>query len=212
MSPGFVLFGVDSVFSVEVVETLKRLGYPVVAGILTGDAEWDLRGMPPLFEESKIDGQLLSLPVVVPWTTPALRRDRWQRAKAAGFTRFDAVLHPTAVVASTASIAEGVYIHAGAVVGAYTVLANSVLLNSNAAIGHHTVLEEFVSIGPGATIAGRCRIGRGAKIATGAAVAPGLRIGSNSVVGLGSAVIRDVPDNVLVGGTPAKVIRTTIAE
>lgn len=211
MSSGVVLFGVDSVFSAEVAETLKRLGIPVVAGIMTGDAEWVLSGLPALFDESKIDSQLLSLPVAVPWMTPALRRDRLQRARAAGFTRFDPVLDPSAVVASTAGIAEGVFLNAGAVVGAHAVLEHSAMLNRNASIGHHTVLEEFVSIGPGATIAARCRIGRGAMIGTGAAVAPGLRIGSNSVVGLGAAVIRDVPDNTLVGGNPAKVIRAIAA-
>ena len=212
MASGFVLFGVDSVFSAEVVETLNRLGYPVVAGIMTGEPEWDLQGMPPLFEESKIDRQLLSLSVAIPWTTPALRRDRWQRAKAAGFTRFDALIDPTAVVASTASIGEGVFLNAGVVVGAHAVLANSALINRNASIGHHTVLEEFVTIRPGATVTGRCRIGPGAVIGAGAAVGPSLRIGSNSVVGLGAGVLRDVPDNVLVAGTPAKVIRKIVAE
>jgi sugar O-acyltransferase (sialic acid O-acetyltransferase NeuD family) len=211
MSSGFVLFGVDSVFSAEVAETLRRLGVPAIAAIMTGDAEWDLSGMPRLLEESKIDRQLLSAPVVVPWTTPARRLDRTQRAKAAGFSRFEPVLDPSSVVAASASIAEGVYLNAGAVVGAHAVLSRSAMLNRNASIGHHTVLEEFVSIGPGATVAARCRIGPGAMIGTGASVGPGLRIGSNSVVGLGAAVIRDVPDNTLVAGNPAKAIRAVAA-
>ncbi len=38
-------------------------------------------------------------------------------------------------------------------------------------------------------------------------ILPGVRIGSNVVISIGSLVNRDIPDGVLVGGIPAKVIR-----
>ena len=38
-------------------------------------------------------------------------------------------------------------------------------------------------------------------------VNPGVTIGSNVVVASGSVVIKDVPDNVLVGGNPARIIK-----
>ena len=38
-------------------------------------------------------------------------------------------------------------------------------------------------------------------------ICPGVTIGENSVVGAGAVVTKDVPDNTLVGGVPAKVIR-----
>ena len=208
MSLEFVLFGVDSVFTAEIAETLKRLGATVVAEVLTGEPEWDLRGVTNPVKETDIDKKLLSLPVVLPWVTPALRRDRWQRAQKAGFTRFEPVVDPMAVLASTVSIADGAYVNAAATVGAYAVLGQSASINRNASVGHHTALDEFVSIGPGATIAARCKIGRGVMVGSGAAVAPGLHIGKNSVIGLGSAVIRDVPENTMVAGSPAKVIKS----
>lgn len=37
---------------------------------------------------------------------------------------------------------------------------------------------------------------------------PGVTIGNNVVVASGSVVVKDVPDNVIVGGNPAKIIRT----
>jgi acetyltransferase-like isoleucine patch superfamily enzyme len=55
------------------------------------------------------------------------------------------------------------------------------------------VIEKNVWIGAGATIIG------------------GVTVGENSVVAAGSVVTKDVPPNTLVGGNPARVIRS-IAE
>jgi UDP-2-acetamido-3-amino-2,3-dideoxy-glucuronate N-acetyltransferase len=52
----------------------------------------------------------------------------------------------------------------------------------------------------------------GASIGAGAVVLPGLVIGSNSIVGAGSVVTHDVPDNSVVAGNPAKIIRRLVSE
>ena len=44
-----------------------------------------------------------------------------------------------------------------------------------------------------------------------ASVRDGLTVGRNSLVGMGAVVIRDVPDNVVVAGIPAKVLRKNIS-
>src|ERR1700735_3298119 len=59
-----------------------------------------------------------------------------------------------------------------------------------ATIGKPIVIEKNVWIAGGATIIG------------------GVRVGENSVVAAGSVVTRDVPPNTLVGGNPARVIRS----
>jgi acetyltransferase-like isoleucine patch superfamily enzyme len=55
-------------------------------------------------------------------------------------------------------------------------------------------------------------IERGVWIAAGATVIGGVTIGENSVVAAGSVVTKDVPANTLVGGNPAKVIRSIEGE
>lgn len=40
-----------------------------------------------------------------------------------------------------------------------------------------------------------------------AIICPGVTIGENSVVAAGAVVTKDVPDNTIVGGNPAKIIK-----
>lgn len=48
-------------------------------------------------------------------------------------------------------------------------------------------------------------IGSNVWIGAGVIVLPGCRIGNNCVVAAGSVVCRDIPDNVMVAGVPAKI-------
>jgi acetyltransferase-like isoleucine patch superfamily enzyme len=51
-------------------------------------------------------------------------------------------------------------------------------------------------------------IGRSVWIAAGATIIGGVTVGDNSVIAAGSVVTKDVPQNALVGGNPARVIRS----
>ena len=50
-------------------------------------------------------------------------------------------------------------------------------------------------------------IKKNAWIGANATILQGVTIGENSVIAAGSVVSKDVPDNVVVGGTPAKIIK-----
>ncbi|ULQ55479.1 sugar O-acetyltransferase [Flavihumibacter rivuli] len=52
------------------------------------------------------------------------------------------------------------------------------------------------------------RICRNAWIGAGASILPGVTIGENSIVAAGAVVNKDVPANTIVGGIPAKVIKS----
>lgn len=53
-------------------------------------------------------------------------------------------------------------------------------------------------------------IGSNAVIGVRSIILPGVSIGNNVIVGAGSVVTKDVPDNSIVAGNPAKIIRTGI--
>jgi acetyltransferase-like isoleucine patch superfamily enzyme len=64
------------------------------------------------------------------------------------------------------------------------------------------------SVQRGGSRAGPVRIGRGSWLAANATVKCGTTIGSGNLVASNAAVIEDTPDNVIVGGVPAKVIKS----
>jgi acetyltransferase-like isoleucine patch superfamily enzyme len=53
---------------------------------------------------------------------------------------------------------------------------------------------------------------KGASIGSGATILSNLVVGENALVGAGSVVTRDVPDNAIVAGNPARVIRLITPE
>lgn len=62
---------------------------------------------------------------------------------------------------------------------------------------------------PDLDITKRINVGDNVFIGLGALVLPGVTIGNNCVVGAYAVVTKDVPDGMIVGGNPARVIKKT---
>ena len=62
---------------------------------------------------------------------------------------------------------------------------------------------------PGINIFGKIKIGNNVFVGSRATLLPGVSIGNNVVIASGSVVTKDVPDNVVIAGVPAKIIKTT---
>ncbi|TCK68824.1 sugar O-acyltransferase (sialic acid O-acetyltransferase NeuD family) [Winogradskyella wandonensis] len=97
-----------------------------------------------------------------------------------------------------------------------TILTNDVkvgkgaLINLSCTIGHDVILEDFVEICPNVNISGNCKIEEEVFIGTSAVILPKVTIGKNSIIGAGSVVTKDIPNNVLALGAPARIIKSLI--
>ncbi len=95
----------------------------------------------------------------------------------------------------------------GAAIGTNSVIGDYNYIESEVLIGHDVHIGRYCHIGPRTFIAGDVRIGDFVMIHGAASIARGVQIGHNAVIGLGAVVMRDVPENAVVMGNPAKQIK-----
>lgn len=81
------------------------------------------------------------------------------------------------------------------------------ILYYNSIITNDCVLGDFVEVSPAATILGRVKVSDFSHIGAGSIILQNLKIGNNVIVGAGAVVTKDVADNCVVTGVPAKIIK-----
>lgn len=91
-----------------------------------------------------------------------------------------------------------------------------IFIGNDALIGHNVVLATLNhGIAPArrqALAPAPIHLGDCVWIGSNATVLPGVSIGSNSIVGAGSVVTKDVPENCIVAGVPARLLRRLTEE
>jgi sugar O-acyltransferase (sialic acid O-acetyltransferase NeuD family) len=187
------LFAIGSPIVVEYEETCGRLGVAIVTGIRNRSGPTFVARSVPIVDAADLRPAHRATPCVVPLFTPGNRVVAVGEAAALGLVFADALIDPTAIVASSARAGRGAFVNAGCILGAHAALGEHVLVNRGTSIGHHAAIDAFVSLGPGVVVAGNVAIGEGALIGAGAIVLPKVRIGAGAVIGAGSVVVHDVP-------------------
>ena len=126
-----------------------------------------------------------------------------------------------------ARIEHGAIIREQVSIGDNAVIMMGAILNIGAVVGPGTMIDMGAVLGGRATVGSRCHVGAGAVLAgviepasatpviveddvligANAVVIEGVRIGRGAVVAAGAVVVNDVPENAVVAGCPARVIK-----
>ena len=121
--------------------------------------------------------------------------------------KFLKLFHPSSVISKFSYISDGTVVMPLAVINVGVKIGEHCIINTGAIIEHDCILHDFVHVSPNATLCGSVVIGRYSWIGAGAIVIQGIKIGENVTIGAGSVVINDIPDNTIVVGNPAKIIK-----
>jgi len=140
--------------------------------------------------------------------------DNWSRKKVYDdvckyYPNFEFVstIHPSIPIGKNTIIGEGTLMMAGCIVNTNVKIGKFCFFATGAQIEHDCVVDDFASISAGTVTGGKVKIGKFSALTLGVVVMDRLTIGENSVIGARSLVTKDIPDNVLAYGTPAKIIR-----
>jgi 2,3,4,5-tetrahydropyridine-2-carboxylate N-succinyltransferase len=103
----------------------------------------------------------------------------------------------------------------GAVINIGSEVGEGTMIDMNAVLGARAKIGKNSHVGAGAVIAGVLEppsatpviVEDNVLIGANAVILEGVRIGKNSVVAAGSVVTKDVPENSVVAGSPAKIIK-----
>jgi len=121
---------------------------------------------------------------------------------------FTSVISPYARIGGFGvEIGEGVNIMTYAVLTTDIHVGKGSLINLAATVGHDVFMDEFVELAPAVNVSGKVSIGKFSFIGTGSVILPGVKIGNNVTVGAGAVVSKDLPDNAVAVGVPAKIIK-----
>jgi sugar O-acyltransferase (sialic acid O-acetyltransferase NeuD family) len=118
------------------------------------------------------------------------------------------LISPLSRIARETTLGQGCTILTGAVIENDAWLGEGVLINLNASICHDCRIGNYVEISPGAVVTGGCSIGDFSFIGAGAVITPQVSIGSNVVIGAGAVVTKDIGDNTVAVGVPARAIKS----
>jgi len=128
------------------------------------------------------------------------------RSYVSDFKFFNAI-HPSCIIGENVKLGEGIVAMAGCIFNPRATVGDHTFFATGAQVEHDCIIGNYASISAGSITGGYVELGDFAAITLGVTVFDRTKIGENSVVGAGSLVIKDLPDNVLAYGNPAKIIR-----
>lgn len=182
-----------------IIDIIKAQG-GVVEGLVDDNSNLkELNGIPVLHNANGLS------PFIISIGNSKIRKMIAERLNC----EFTTAIHPTAIISSTATIAEGTVIMQGAIIQTEVQIGKHCIINTKTSIDHECVIGDYVHIAPGCTISGDVHVADGSWIGAGTTIIQGIHVGKNCCIGAGSVIVKDIPDNSKAYGVPCRIVETT---
>ncbi|MBD2785783.1 acetyltransferase [Xenorhabdus sp. DI] len=117
------------------------------------------------------------------------------------------IIDPTAIVSDGVNLGIGIYIGKMCIINPDTCIDNGVVVNTRSLVEHGNSIGCCCNISTNVVLNGDVTIDAKTFVGSCTVVNGQITIGSNSVIGSGSVVIKNIPSNVVVAGSPTRLIR-----
>ena len=138
---------------------------------------------------------------------PFVRSDLASKFESLGGVLINVVSKRASVGSYGVSIGYGNNIMSNALISNNVSIGNGCIIYYNCVITHDCIIHDFVEISPNVTVLGRCEIGSFSQVGAGSTILPDTKIGKNVIIGAGSLVTKNIPDNTMVLGSPARILK-----
>lgn len=183
---------------IGIIDSIKDIGHKIENYKVIGKQEDMIR----IVNEYSIEGCVIS--IGDNWTRKAIYE------QICGYSiklNWPNVIHPSVIIGNNVKIGQGMIAMAGVIINSNSKLGDFVNLYTNCNIEHDCIINDYASISAGVVLGGLVEIGKFSAISLNATVFDRLCIGENTVVGAASLITKNLPDDVLAYGVPAKIIR-----
>ena len=139
-------------------------------------------------------------------------RNFWKKAAIIAKTRvpldrFETIVHPTASVSRMATLGKGVVVLQHVTIANQASIGNHVIILPNSVISHDVIIADYSCITGGVCISGLVTMGRNCYLGTKSSIIGGVKIGNSCLIGMGAVIRHNVPENSVMVGNPAKLLR-----
>lgn len=121
--------------------------------------------------------------------------------------KFINAIHPSVIMGKNVKIGSGCLIMPGVILNNNANVGNHCILLTRSSLDHDTTVGDFSSFSPGVTTGGRVNVGNCSVIGIGANILHCKSIGNHCVIGGGALINKDIEDNSIAYGVPARIVK-----
>ena len=197
MNPSLIIIGASGHGKV-VADAAALSGYENIVFLDDFSKQSECGGFPVLGTTEKLAEY--DAPVIIAIGNAHVRSEMMRRFSDRVFAT---VVHPSAIIASTATIGDGTFVAAGSVINPDVRIGKGVIINTSASVDHDCAVSDYSHVSVGAHLCGTVNVGEKVWIGAGATVINNISICSDCMIGAGAVVTKDIDRPGIYYGVPA---------
>lgn len=139
--------------------------------------------------------------------SPRTRKLVVEKMNTLGIPKFATLVHPTVIKSNQVTFDIGCIVCAGMVFTVEITVGKHCIFNINGTVGHETLVGDYVTIAPIVAISGNVNLQNCVEVGTGASIRQGVTLSKGAMLGMGGVLTKNIPENYIYAGNPAKPLK-----